>query len=86
MYPHYTEVVALKGKSYWSKSSSIWKMSQKHMVMLVLMPTTLRGLVSRMHEAICRIAEGMRLIDGQALSLNQARTLCIPPGSLAGRI
>ena len=84
VYPHYTEVVSLQRKSYWSKSSAIWKMSQKKLVMLVLMPTTLRGLVPLMHKAICRIAEGMRLIDGQAMSLNRSRRLCIPPGMLAG--
>ena len=84
VYPHYTEVVSLQDKSYWSKSSAIWKMSQKRLVMLVLMPTTLRGMVSRIHEAVCRMAEGMRLIDGQALSLNRSRRLCIAPGMLAG--
>ena len=86
VYPHYTEVASAQGKSYWSKSSSVWKMSQKHLVLLVLLPTTLRGMVSCMHEAVCRIAEGMRLINGQALSFNQSRKLCTPPGSLAGKI
>ena len=60
-------------------------MSQKHLVLRVLLPTTLRGKVSRMHEAICRIAEGLRLLDGVVVSLNRARKLCLPPGSRSGK-
>jgi len=84
VYPHYTEVVSVKGQSYWSKSSAMWKMSQKHLVLLQLLPTTLRGFVPQMHEASCRLAEGLRLLDGQVHSRNRAKELCLDPRSRAG--
>ena len=74
----------MRGQSYWSKSSAIWKMSQKHLVLLQLLPTTLRGFVPQMHESTCRLAEGLRLLDGQVHSRNRALELCLDPRSRAG--
>ena len=59
-------------------------MSQKHLVLLQLLPTTLRGFVPRMHEATCRLVEGLRLLDGQVHSHNRGKELCLDPTSRAG--
>ena len=85
VYPHYTEVVTIAGKSYWTKPSAMWKMSHKNMILLVLLPTCLRGLVPAVHEALCHLAEGLRLIKGQIFSFLRAREHQVPMGSLAGR-
>ena len=61
-------------------------MSQKHLVFLVLLPTTLRGFIPRVHESICHLAEGLRLLDGQVFSYNKALKKRIPPGMRAGTI
>lgn len=84
VYPHYTEVVSIGGKSYWTKPSAMWKMSHKNMILLVLLPTCLRGIVTRVHKAICHLAEASRLLLGQVFSFNRARELRVPTGSFSG--
>ena len=85
VYPHYTEVLSVAGKSFWTKPSVMWKMSHKHIILLVLLPTCLRGLVERVHEAVCGLAEALRLLDGQVFSIRRAREHHVPFGSYAGR-
>ena len=84
VYPHYCEVVSSRTESFWRKSSVMWKMKHKTLILMVLLPTLLRGYVPDLHRAICKLAEALRHLDGQTFSKNAAVELGIEPGSRAG--
>ena len=84
VYPHYCEVVSSRTDSFWKKSCVMWKMSHKILILTVLLPTMLRGFVSRVHRAVCNLAEALRKLDGQVYCLKTAILLGIEPGSRAG--
>ena len=45
------------------------------------MPTCLRGFVPKLHEALCDLALGIRMLDGNVFSANECERLNIEPGS-----
>jgi hypothetical protein len=84
VYPHYCEVVSSRTQSFWRKSSVMWKMKHKMLILTVLLPTLLRGYVTPLHQSICKMAEALRYLDGQTFSRSEALALGIEPGSRAG--
>ncbi len=56
------------------------------LILTVLLPTTLRGFVKLLHQAICNLAEVLRKLNGQVHSFNRCMRLNIEPGSRAGML
>jgi len=76
---HYCDKLAWKGHSFWSKTDRIWKAKHKILCLLSVLPTCLRGFVAATHLALLRIVDAIRQLDGQCMSIHEAKRLGLSP-------
>lgn len=82
MYPHYCDGVGTIDESFWRNTSHAWKMSQRLLALVVIMPTSLRGCVRPVHRALMSLVLGLRLLDGHVYSRRMCReSLGVQPGA-----
>lgn len=80
VYPHHCETVGTTRISFWRDTVCTWKMSQRLLALLVVIPTCLRDYVPPVHRAILKIVWGLRILDGDVCSLNECERRGIVPG------
>ena len=80
-WPHGTHRLGKNGYSFFIKSCRAWKSRDKMMIFMVLLPTCLRGFVTALHQAILQLVYALRRLEGQVLSINQAKQVGVMPGS-----
>ena len=59
----------------------MWQTANKLLALKVILPTSLRGFVKPLHEAILVLVLALRRLDGQTVSYNTAIKLNFEPGS-----
>ena len=69
--------------SFWTKSYTKYAPKCKHKgyIFLVLLPTLLHGFVPAVHRAILTLVYGLRLLDGQVISVAEAEDIGVTLGS-----
>ena len=77
---HYTDKLCWDGHSFWTKTDRMWKASHKCFCLLVILPTCLRGFVKATHLALLYIVDAFRRLDGQTVSVYEAKSLGVEPG------
>ena len=77
---HYTDKLCYDGHSFWTKTDRMWKASHKSFCLLVILPTCLRGFVKATHLALLHIVDALRRLDGQTVSVYEAKRLGVAPG------
>ena len=82
-WPHYVDVLAKNNHSFWTHSDRMWKSSNKLYVLMVLLPTCLRGFVPAVHKALLHLVDSLRHLDGQVYSASESQDRGILPGSHA---
>ena len=76
---HYCDKLAWKGHSFWTKTDRIWKAKHKILTLLSILPTCLRGFVKAAHLAMLYIVDSLRQLDGQCISIHEAKRLGVNP-------
>ena len=80
-WPHHKDVLQWKRHSFWTHSDRIWKAVHKLYVLLVILPTCLRGVVAAVHTVILVTVDALRqLSHGQVLCVAEAIRLGVNPG------
>ena len=77
---HYIDKLCYGGHSFWTKTDRMWKASHKSFCLLVILPTCLRGCVKAVHWALLHIVDSLRRLDGQTVSVYEAKILGVEPG------
>ena len=82
-WPHYMDKLCNKKESFWTKSYTKHAPKCKHKmyILLVLLPTLLRGFVPAFHRALLTLVYALRLLDGQVISAAEARDRGVTLGS-----
>ena len=82
-WPHHMDKLCNKTESFWTKSYTKHAPKCKHKmyILLVLLPTLLRGFVPTFHRALLTLVYGLRLLDGQVISALEARNRGVTLGS-----
>ena len=70
-----------KGHSFWTNSDRMWKCKHKRFILMVILPTCLRGYVPEVHAAILTIVNALRHLQGQVLCVAEATRLGVELGS-----
>lgn len=78
---HYTDMLCEDGHSFWTHSDKMYKSIHKFFVLMVILPTCLKGYVPKVHAAILVIVNALRRLDGQVLSVEEATKLGVELGS-----
>ena len=78
-YPHYTPVCHIPGESF-IKRSGIWRTANKLVAFLVLLIPSLRGFVPKLRDGLRSLIWGLRILEGQTYSVNEAGELHLEPG------
>ena len=78
---HYVDILCYKGHSFWTNSDRIWKAKHKRFVLMVILPTCLRGYVPEVHAAILTIVNALRRLEGQVVCVQEATRLGVEIGS-----
>ena len=78
---HYVDLLCYKGHSFWTHSDRMWKAKHKRFILMVILPTCLRGYVPEVHAAILTIVNSLRRLEGQVLCVNEATRLGVEVGS-----
>lgn len=58
VYPQHCETVGTTLKSFWRDTAATWKMSQRLLTLLIIIPTCLRDYVPRLHRVILTLVWG----------------------------
>ncbi len=80
-WPHYMDVLHSKGYSFFKKSDRMYKSRHKVFILLVLLPTVLRGYTPAVHMGLVFLVDAVRQLQGQVASYKVAMRLGIRPGS-----
>ena len=83
VFPLNTESVFKDGKSFFNSSAATNKSAKKHLVLLRILPTVLRGFVQSIRRALRFLVLGWRLLEGQVHSFNECIRLNVEPGGRA---
>ena len=81
MWPHYSDRIAYRGHSFWSKPNRLWKTRRKILLLYYILPTQIRDQVPKLREAIFCFVWAMRRLEGQVHSVLHAKSQGILPGS-----
>ena len=76
---HYSDKLAWKGHSFWTKSDRMWKAKHKILILLTILPTCLRGFVAATHYALMLVVDALRQLDGQFIAVQEAVRLGLDP-------
>ena len=80
VFPLNTEHILKDGKSFLNSSAATGKSAKKHLMLLRILPTVLRGFVPALRRGLRFFVLGWRILDGQVHSFNQCLRLNIEPG------
>ena len=80
-WPHYMDPLYKKGYSFFKKSDRMYKSRHKVFILLVLLPTVLRGYTPAVHMGLVTLVDAVRQLQGQVASYKLAKRLGIRPGS-----
>ena len=78
-YPHYTPVCSIDNDSFINRAG-IWRSANKLIAFLVLLVPALRGLVPKFRSGLRSLIWGIRILEGQTISVNEADALGIDRG------
>ena len=78
-YPHYTPVCAIEGESFYNRAGC-WRTASKLLAFLVILVPSLRGFVPKLRAGLRSLIWGLRILEGQSFSVNEARELNLQPG------
>jgi hypothetical protein len=78
-YPHYTPVCHIDGDSFINRSG-IWRTANKLVAFLVLLVPALRGFVPKFRAGLRSLIWGLRILEGQTLSVTEADALYLERG------
>ena len=81
-YPHYTPVCGI-GEDSFIKRTGCWRTASKLIALCVILVPALRGYVLPFRTGLRHLILGLRILEGQTFSINEARELKIEPGSKA---
>ena len=79
-YPHYTPVCHIPGESF-IKRAGIWRTANKLIAFLILLVPSLRGFVPKLRVGLRSLIWGLRILEGQTLSVNEADELHVERGA-----
>lgn len=82
IYPHYTPVCSL-GKDSFIKRTGCWRAASKLIALLVILVPALRGYVPKFRTGLRSLIHGLRILEGQSLSVLQSIALNLQEGSKA---
>lgn len=80
-WPHYIDRLCRKGHSFWTHPDRSWKAVHKHYVLMVILPTCLHDFVPAVHAALLMLVNALRHLDGEVVSINEAKRRGVEPGS-----
>ena len=80
IYPHYTPVCNIDNDSFINGAGN-WRTASKIIAFLVLLVPVLRGFVTKFREGLRSLIYGLRILEGQSLSVREADTLNVERGS-----
>ena len=78
-YPHYTPICHIPGDSFINRAG-IWRTANKLVAFLVLLVPALRGCVPKLRVGLRSLILGLRILEGQTLSVNEADALGVERG------
>ena len=78
-YPHYTPVCGIEDASFYNRAGC-WRSASKLIAFLVILVPTLRGYVPTLRAGLRSLIWGLRILEGQAFSVNEARELNLEVG------
>jgi len=70
-YPHYTPVCSIESDSFINRAG-IWRTANKLVAFLVLLVPSLRGFLPKLRVGLRSLIWGLRILEGQTLSVNEA--------------
>ena len=73
-YPHYTPVCHI-GKDSFVNRTGCWRTASKLLCFLVILVPILRGFVTTFRAGLRRVVYGLRILEGQTFSVNEATAL-----------
>ena len=73
-YPHYTPVCHI-GKNSFFKRTGCWRTASKLVAFLVILIPVLQGFVMPFREGLRRVVYGLRILQGQTCSANEAAAM-----------
>ena len=81
-YPHYTSECGIKGASFYNRAG--WLLSNwievGRIPCYLRVSTPLRGFVPKLRVGLRSLIWGLRILEGQRFSVNEARELNLEPG------
>lgn len=81
VFPCNTERVIKDGKSFLNYCAATSKSIKKHIMLIRILPTVLRGFVQSVRRALRSLILGWRMLEGQVHSYNECKRLGIEPGA-----
>lgn len=80
VFPLNTERVLKDGASFLNSAAATCKSAKKHMMLIRILPTVLRGFVQSVRRGLRKVVLGWRLLEGQVHSFNKCSRLGIEAG------
>ena len=78
-YPHLTPTCSA-GKQSFIFKEGCWRTAEKIQALLVVLVPSLRGFVKPLRTALRSLVLGLRILEGQSLSVNEQIRLCLDRG------
>jgi len=78
-YPHYTPVCCIDSDSFINRAG-IWRTASKLVAFLVLLVPALRGFVPKLRSGLRSLIWGLRILEGQTISVNEADAMNVERG------
>ena len=79
-YPHNTPTCSVGNESFINRAGC-WRASEQIQALLVILVTVLRGFVLAFRTGLRSLVLGLRILEGQTVSVNQANVLGVNVGS-----
>ena len=79
VYPHYTPVCHIDGASFINRAG-IWRTASKLIAFTVLLVPALRGFVPKLRTGLSSLIWGLRILEGQTLSVSESDELNLERG------
>ena len=80
-WPHYMDILYSNGYSFFKKSDRMYKSRHKVFILLVLLPTVLRGYTPALHMGLVTLVDALRQLQGQVACDKDAKRLGIRAGA-----
>ena len=80
IYPHYTPTCGL-GDETFIKRTGCWRTASKLVALLAVLVPVTRGYVPQFRAGLRKLIHGLKILEGQVYSVDEARELNLDPGS-----